>query len=195
MKEIHQQIRALREENQLSQQDLAKVLHVSRQTISKWELGKSMPDLESIQRLAAYFHVSTDYLIGVELTMWEKFLRFPIRRKVIEMKNHDDSQALVSPWVKDAAAYLLAGKRVDARIEIEGKIYPEMTFAHAPGMPNLQVIVRETQLNFMNGRHPEEPATFHVPIAAIEQLQLSFTYGNTTYLRNIYTFFTNIIYI
>ncbi len=47
----------------LSQEDLAEKLYVSRQSVSKWESGKSLPEITKIIDLAALFGVSTDYLL------------------------------------------------------------------------------------------------------------------------------------
>lgn len=62
---IGTKIKQQRQLKQWSQQVLASKLMVTRQTISKWELGKSYPDLESLIRLSQLFEVSTDYLLGL----------------------------------------------------------------------------------------------------------------------------------
>jgi len=62
---IGPKIKEQREQREWSQQVLAEKLRVSRQTISKWELGKSYPDLESLVMLAQLFGVSADYLLGM----------------------------------------------------------------------------------------------------------------------------------
>ena len=54
----------LRKENALSQEDLAEKLNVTRQTISKWELGQTKPDSQKIMELAKIFNVSTDDLLN-----------------------------------------------------------------------------------------------------------------------------------
>ena len=48
-----------------TQQDLAQILNVTRQQISNYATGKTSPDPNTICTLAKYFHVSTDYLLGV----------------------------------------------------------------------------------------------------------------------------------
>ena len=53
----------LRRQDRCSQESLAEALNVSRQTISKWELGISQPSMEMIFFLSDYFHVSTDFLL------------------------------------------------------------------------------------------------------------------------------------
>ena len=53
----------LRKEKNLSQEDLANILDVSRQTVSKWETGESMPDFNKICPLCEYFGITSDELI------------------------------------------------------------------------------------------------------------------------------------
>lgn len=54
----------LRKDKNMSQAELANVLFVSSGTISNYENGVHMPDVEKLVELADYFHVSTDYLLG-----------------------------------------------------------------------------------------------------------------------------------
>ncbi len=56
----------LRKSKGLSQEQLAEELNISRQTISKWELGQSTPDIDCISKISDFFGVSTDYLIKGE---------------------------------------------------------------------------------------------------------------------------------
>ena len=53
----------LRKERNISQEELANALDVSRQTVSKWETGESMPDFNKIQPICDYFGITTDELI------------------------------------------------------------------------------------------------------------------------------------
>jgi len=59
---IHQ----LRKVNGMSQEELATQLTISRQSISKWELGESIPDTENVLQLSKLFSVTTDYLLNDE---------------------------------------------------------------------------------------------------------------------------------
>lgn len=52
----------LRKSKELSQDELGNELGVSRQTISKWELGQSYPDFQSLVLLSDYFGLSLDAL-------------------------------------------------------------------------------------------------------------------------------------
>lgn len=60
---IGEKIQKLRKQNGLSQEALAEKVSVTRQTISKWELGQSQPDLGFVAALSDIFNVSSDYLI------------------------------------------------------------------------------------------------------------------------------------
>jgi len=60
---IGEKIQILRKQNDISQEQLAEKLSISRQAISKWETGECLPDIENIVRLSSLFDVSTDYLL------------------------------------------------------------------------------------------------------------------------------------
>ncbi len=57
-------IRDLREDRDLRQSDLAEAVGIDQRTISNYETGKSNPDSEALIRLADFFNVSIDYLVG-----------------------------------------------------------------------------------------------------------------------------------
>ena len=57
---------SLRKLNDMSQEELAEKIGVSRQTLSKYETGESLPDIEKCRLLADVFGVSTDDLISYE---------------------------------------------------------------------------------------------------------------------------------
>ena len=59
-------IRELRNAHFLSQPELARQLHVSKQSISNWENDNIQPSIEMLLRLANLFNVSTDYLLGLD---------------------------------------------------------------------------------------------------------------------------------
>jgi transcriptional regulator with XRE-family HTH domain len=54
----------LRKEVGLIQQQLADELYISRDTYAQYEIDRRSPDYETLTKIADYFHVSTDYLIG-----------------------------------------------------------------------------------------------------------------------------------
>ena len=60
---LGEKIAQLRRKNGWSQEELADKMGVSRQAVSKWESGQTMPDLERILRLSSLFGVTIDYLL------------------------------------------------------------------------------------------------------------------------------------
>lgn len=61
---IGDKIRDLRNQKRMSQTELSKILHVSQQTVTKWETGKAEPSSSALTKLSEYFNVSADYLLG-----------------------------------------------------------------------------------------------------------------------------------
>lgn len=57
-------IRALREDRDLRQIDIANATGIDQKTLSNYETGKTLPDAEGLIRLADFFGVSIDYLVG-----------------------------------------------------------------------------------------------------------------------------------
>lgn len=62
---VSQRLRMLREEKKLTQDDVAKLLNISRSTVSKYESGFLDPSTEVLTEFANIYAVSTDYLLGV----------------------------------------------------------------------------------------------------------------------------------
>ncbi|WKF85277.1 helix-turn-helix transcriptional regulator [Lacticaseibacillus pantheris] len=60
---INEQLQYARNQRQLTQQTVADSLHVSRQTISNWETGRSLPDIDACMLLSDFYGVSLDELL------------------------------------------------------------------------------------------------------------------------------------
>ena len=59
-------IKSLRKEREITQEELAEVLSVSCQSVSRWENDSCYPDIEMIPTIAAFFGVSVDKLMGID---------------------------------------------------------------------------------------------------------------------------------
>lgn len=66
---IGNQILNIRKENQLTQEEFGKLFHVTRQTVSNWENGKSYPDLQVLVDISNQFGVSLDTLLKEDSKM------------------------------------------------------------------------------------------------------------------------------
>lgn len=67
--EFHDKLYQLRKQKGLSQEELANRLNVSRQTVSKWELGDSTPDMEKLAAISNLFVISLDELVMDKIPM------------------------------------------------------------------------------------------------------------------------------
>ena len=65
---LGQRIKQLRQDNDITQKELADFLGVTPKAVSFYELGQRMPSNEMLLKLAQKFRVSTDYLLGNEET-------------------------------------------------------------------------------------------------------------------------------
>ena len=63
--EMGKEIRRLRSSRGLTQEALADALHVTAQTVSKWECGNTVPDVQLLPEIAVYFGVSIDQLFAM----------------------------------------------------------------------------------------------------------------------------------
>ena len=85
---IGEQINNLRKQHGLSQDDFANLFNVSRQTISNWENGKSLPDIVSIIRMSDLYDVSLDELLKGDKVLMEKIekdaMAVKVEKKIIK---------------------------------------------------------------------------------------------------------------
>lgn len=70
--ELSKQIKKYRTETNLSQEELADKIYVSRQTISNWENEKNYPDIKSLVLMSEVFQVSLDNLVKGDLERMKK---------------------------------------------------------------------------------------------------------------------------
>ncbi len=65
---VADRIKSLREQKGITQAELAKQLGITRSGVNAWEMGISVPSTQYIVELAHIFKVSTDYLLGVDVS-------------------------------------------------------------------------------------------------------------------------------
>lgn len=73
----------LRKEKALSQEELGEKLNVTRQTISKWELGQSKPDMDKMKDMSNLFGVSLEELTNDEIELKEKKIKNDENKRII----------------------------------------------------------------------------------------------------------------
>lgn len=65
---VAERIKSLREQNGMTQAALARKLNVTRSSVNAWEMGTSVPSTAILIEIAQLFHVSTDFLLGLQDT-------------------------------------------------------------------------------------------------------------------------------
>ena len=86
-------ITSLRENKNLYQKDIARIFNVEQATVSNWEKGKRIPDSDMLIKLANFFGVSVDFLLGNEQKKSEEEEIETLRQLLIKsgfMKQNED---------------------------------------------------------------------------------------------------------
>ena len=91
---LSEKITTLRKQKGWSQEELAQQLHVTRQSVSKWEGAQSIPDIEKIVQMSRLFDVTTDYLLKDEIDSTESTIQKSQEKnvKVHELSLQDAKQ-------------------------------------------------------------------------------------------------------
>ena len=84
----------LRKKAGLSQEDLAEKLDVSRQAVSKWECGESLPDTEKLIAISKFYSVSLDGLVGNEPTKTDLVQERVIQEEPAPVQASNEKQTL-----------------------------------------------------------------------------------------------------
>ena len=116
---LSEKIKTYRKTFDLSQEELAEKLNVSRQVITKWETEGGLPEISNLKALAELFNISIDYLLDEEKIIEYPILkeRYTILGKKNNFKNRYDyiTSLLKERYMDDAVIYGLTevehGKR------------------------------------------------------------------------------------
>ena len=116
--EIGAIIRNARHNANLSQEQAAEALGVSRQTVSNWENGKSYPDILSVIRMSDLYSVSLDHLLKEEDSMKQSYKDY-LEESTNVVKSNDRKSKLIlvltvlGIWALSLIAFLLVHKGAD----------------------------------------------------------------------------------
>lgn len=97
-------IKALRREANMTQEQLSELLSLSPQAVSRWETDAVMPDISLLPPLANLFHVTTDYLLGMD-TYQKDLRKAEFDEAFREYWKHDDKEKNYQIAVKAAEEY------------------------------------------------------------------------------------------
>lgn len=116
--EIGAMIRTARHKANLSQEQAAETLGVSRQTVSNWENGKSYPDILSVIRMSDLYSVSLDRLLKEEDSVKQTYKEYLEESTNVVKSNERKSKLILvltvlGIWALSLIAFLLVHKGVD----------------------------------------------------------------------------------
>jgi len=63
--QYYNKIKELREDKDINQEEIAKILNCTQSTVSKYERGENELKIEDLKKLCQYYNVSSDYIIGL----------------------------------------------------------------------------------------------------------------------------------
>jgi len=109
MESLSKKLIELRKEHKITQEELSKKIGVSRTTLVNYENGRRKPDYEILQRIADYFEVSTDFLLGRdenEFTQDEETFLRDINWPVDKLKEKYDFGDLNDEEIAEAILYI-----------------------------------------------------------------------------------------
>lgn len=96
----------LREGKGLSQQELADQLHVTRQAVSRWERGETIPNPETLKQLSALLHVSINTLLGAPRQLVCQSCGMPLEDDIMGHDAQGEIDQRFCKWCYDGGAYL-----------------------------------------------------------------------------------------
>lgn len=113
--QLGNRIAELRKEAGLTQEQLAGMLGVTYQAVSKWETGNSYPDISLLPRLSEIFHVSLDSLFGKEdnTILTEHVLEKAVQAASMEQREEEESEAQEAEKTKQESGREEADEKID----------------------------------------------------------------------------------
>lgn len=193
---LAEQIRSRRKGLELSQEELADRIYVSRQTISNWERGRTYPDIESLLLLSALFDASVDELIKGDVdNMKETREQDAKRLKVLSWAMVLCTFAAIvimlsgfTIWKWGAAPSLVSGAALTAlalvpafEIERLKKKHDILTYAEVSAFEKGHDINRETPAGIRIRRHPLMVGTAKTLIGAAVGAVIGFAFVLAVY--------------
>ncbi len=91
MGDVMNNLKKIRQSNNLSQSAFAKIIGVAQNTVSNWENGNRLIDNETLKKISSLFNVSIDYLLGQELKKEKPVENDELKEKNVKFIGRDGS--------------------------------------------------------------------------------------------------------
>ena len=106
----------LREAKGISQEELAKELFVTRQAVSRWETGETIPNTETLKLLSKYFNVSINTLLGSPRKLICQCCGMPLEDSLISKEENGEFNEDYCMWCYDKGNFTY--HNMDALIKV-----------------------------------------------------------------------------
>lgn len=130
---IAENIQALRKKKHLTQEELAEVFGVTSQSISKWELGLSCPDISVLPEIADYFEVSIDELLGYKPMSSVNSIYLNIKSLVDSKEDYNDKMSFIYQIAMLASTCIAYQEEKSVKDLLEGRRYKNKSISQNQG--------------------------------------------------------------
>ncbi len=100
-------LKKIRKDNNLSQEELAEKLNVTRQSVSKWESGVAYPEMDKVIQICKMFNLNIDDLLNKDIT---------------EVKEIKESKNTVNKYIEDFLGYITKVTKLFSSLKFKGKV-------------------------------------------------------------------------
>lgn len=99
-------IAELRKKANITQERFSQIIGVARSTLAMYEIDKSEPDLNTLQKIADYFGVTIDYLLGREQPVEKQEISVPEKYKDVMVAFQDGAENLTQEDIDDVVKFI-----------------------------------------------------------------------------------------
>ena len=99
---LNEILKEKRKELDLTQQNVADHLNVTRQTVSSWEVGKSFPDISTLIKISDFYQLSLDYMLKGDVNLMKK-----IKKDTNDLKKYRDLAKCLNSNKRTASCFWL----------------------------------------------------------------------------------------
>lgn len=123
---LGKQLKFLRESAQKSQQEVCNALNIEQSTLANYENGKRIPKIDILIKLANYYNVTTDYLLGIEKSGGNNYSNFQLFDESFDFKERVRSIMLEQGMSEDTFMQLTGFDKVEKDSYLYGNRKPSI---------------------------------------------------------------------
>jgi len=113
---LGQKLKEIRKKFGLSQEQLAEIMNVSRQAITKWENDTGMPDVSNLQELSKIFNLTVDYLLENDNSLPALSMKIELDKEKYEMNHSGYIQIIKDNYAEPWEVYALSKSKIHSKL-------------------------------------------------------------------------------